>query len=66
MNKLIEIAKEITRLWHEHDEHALKTLKKSGYSSSDIFTVVKIMKEANNNMMEDEQRRPLRSNKWID
>lgn len=66
MNKLIEIAKEITRLWHEQDREAYTTLKKSGYTSQDIRIVVSIMKEANSNMVESEQKEIEGKNKWID
>jgi len=67
MNELIEIAKEVTRLWHEHSKDPYIILKKMGYSRDNIKTVVMIMKEANNNMMEDKEReRTSSGSKWID
>ena len=52
MNKLIEITKEITRLWHEGVHDPYEELKALGYDIEDIRTVVFILKEGNKNMME--------------
>ena len=71
MNKLIEITKEITRLWKEGSPNAYKELKTMGYKQDDISTVVFILKEGNRNMTEGRPRRPDEikrgdSDKWTD
>ncbi len=70
MNKLIEITKEITRLWKEGNNNPYKELKIMGYKQEDIKTVVFILKEGNNNMITGRPRRLDEikrgdSDKWI-
>ena len=56
MNKLIEITKEITRLWKERSENPYKELKTMGYNQEDISTVIFILRTGNDNMMEGRNR----------